>query len=202
MKFNYNIEERNSYSYPEYRELINSLLSQRKTTGTNHSDDLIKHTEMNVVRLNRLDKRATLREGLINTLANAPKQHWVIIAEAWCGDAAQSMPWINKMTEMNSNIKLSIILRDENTDIMDDFLTNNGRSIPKLIAHDGMGDILFDWGPRPNEIQEEFLRLKAQGIPYQDVSTVIHTLYAKNKGNAIQDEFNTVLKKLINQPVF
>ncbi len=202
MKFNHNIEDRNSYTYQEYRALINSLLLQNKTTGTNHSADMIKHTEMNVVRLNRLDKTAKLSDELTKALQTSPSQHWVIISEAWCGDAAQSMPWLNKMAETNPEIKLSILLRDENTDIIDDFLTNNGRSIPKLISLDAEGNILFDWGPRPTEIQDEYMRLKSEGLAYEDISTVIHTLYAKNKGIAIQEEFKLILGELKNQHAF
>lgn len=200
MKDTYNLEDRNRYSYAEYRALITQLLSENKTTGTNHSEDMIKHTTINVVRLNRLDKTAKINDELRETLTNAPSQHWVVLSEAWCGDAAQSMPWINKMSEINSDIKLSILLRDENIDMIDDFLTNNGRSIPKLIAFDKEGYILFDWGPRPTVIQDEFMQLKSEGLPYEEISTVIHTLYAKNKGIAIQDEFNVILGNLKYQP--
>ena len=202
MKFKYKIAERNTYTYPQYRELITHLLAQNKTTGSNHSPEFIKHTEMNVVRLNRLDKTAKLNEDLIHVLADQSDQHWVVISEAWCGDAAQSLPWIVKMAESNPSIKLSVILRDENTDIMDEFLTNNGRSIPKLIVMDSEQHVLFDWGPRPIEIQEEYLRLKAEGLPYEDISTVIHTMYAKNKGEAIQQEFIALLAALKKAPAF
>ena len=61
---------------------------------------------------------------------------WLVLTEAWCGDAAQSLPIINKMAEVSDNITLRLILRDENLDVMDQFLQNGrSRSIPKLICH-------------------------------------------------------------------
>ena len=193
MKFNFNIEGRNTYSYSEYRTLIDQVLEKSRTTGNNHSEAYINYTEMNVVRLNRVDKRGELNSELCELLNDLPPQKWILITEAWCGDAAQSLSWINKMAEINSNIDLNIILRDENLDIMDSFLTNNGRSIPKLIVVDENNEVLFDWGPRPEFIQVEYQKLREEGLAYDDISVVIHTMYAKDKGQTIQNEIQSLL---------
>ena len=42
-----------SISYAEYRNLIDSLLAEGKTTGENHSEAYLNYTRMNVQRMKR-----------------------------------------------------------------------------------------------------------------------------------------------------
>jgi hypothetical protein len=49
------------------------------------------------------------------------------IAEAWCGDVYRELPTAVRIAE-SAGIDLRIFLRDENPDIMDEFLSNNGKS--------------------------------------------------------------------------
>ena len=194
MKFNYNLEGRNSYTYKTYREYIDTLHAQDKTTGNDHSEAMLTYSNMNVTRMKRLDKTALIRQDLVQVIRALPLQKWLVLSEAWCGDAAQNIPWLNKMAVLNSGIQVQLILRDENADIMDDFLTNGGKSIPKLIALDKHDQVLFTWGPRPRLMQEKYLQMKKDGIEYAEVSKAIHSLYAQDKGNALQEEFYLILK--------
>ena len=148
------------YTYPQYRKLINDLLKEGKTTSNNHSESLIEYTKVNVQRMNRLDKTTDINEDLKREIADLEKKMiWVILAEAWCGDVAQNLPVIAKIADLSQNIDLKLILRDENLEVMDEYLTNGGRSIPKLIYLDsGTLEELGTWGPRPEEVQERFLK--------------------------------------------
>ena len=68
----------------------------------------------------------------------------------WCGDAAQILPVINKMAEVSDKIDLRIVLRDDNENLMNLFLTNGTKSIPKLIIIDkATNKVINDFGPRP-----------------------------------------------------
>ena len=58
---------------------------------------------------------------------------WLILTEAWCGDAAQNIPTIEKIARENDRIKTLYLLRDENLELMDKYLTGGARAIPKLI---------------------------------------------------------------------
>ncbi len=194
MKFKHNLEGRRTFNYIEYRNLIEGLLEKGKTTGENHSASFIQYTEMNEVRMNRHDKRGNITEELAKKLESLQPQKWVVIVEAWCGDAAQNLPWFYKMAKLNANIDLQIILRDENLDIMEDFLTNGGRSIPKMFAFDSENNLLFEWGPRPKKIQQYFLSLREQGMDHETISKELHTLYARDKGLAIQNDLLELLE--------
>jgi hypothetical protein len=58
------------------------------------------------------------------------------IAEAWCGDVYRELPTAVRIAEA-SGLDLRIFLRDENPDIMDEFLSNEGKSraIPVFVFY-------------------------------------------------------------------
>lgn len=127
-----------SYSYKEYRELIEELLNKEKTTGENHSEEMLHYSRMNLYRMDRLDKYAEMKPDLEQVLSNLKRKLiWLVLVEGWCGDVAQNLPIINKMAESTEKIEMKLILRDENLEVMDQFLTDGrSRSIPKLICID------------------------------------------------------------------
>jgi hypothetical protein len=150
-----------AYTYEAYRQLIDDLLLQKKATGDDHSEAMLHYTNMNIVRMNRLDKKVKLYEETIEFLNKLEdSQIWLVLTEGWCADAAQTIPVMHKMAEASEHIELKLILRDEHLDIMDQFLTNGGRSIPKLIVLNEDLEVLASWGPRPTEAQELLLQAK------------------------------------------
>lgn len=182
-----------AYSYSEYRDLIDRLLSEGKTTGENHSEAMLHFTKMNVHRMKRHDKHTDLNNKLVERIEEVDREWiWLVLTEAWCGDAAQSLPIINKMAEVNDNITIRFILRDENLDVMDQFLQNGrSRSIPKLLCIDADTlEVLCDWGPRPQIAQELYDTLRSDtDMMYQEVAERLHKWYADDKGEEIQQEF-------------
>ncbi len=139
-------------SYPEYRLLIDNLSTEGRSTGSEQSEDLTNYTILNQRRMKRLDKTLKISDESVSKIKDfAKKVSWLVLTESWCGDAAQTMPMMNKVAELNENITLRVILRDENLDIMHRFLTNNSMSIPKLVmVSDETGEVLGEWGSRPS----------------------------------------------------
>jgi len=182
----------NAYTYDEYRELINELLLKGRTTGENHSEAMIHYTNMNSHRMRRIDKRIELMDSLNERLDRVNRNMiWLVLTEAWCGDAAQNLPIIQKIAEHSPKIQTRYILRDENLEIMDLFLTNGrSRSIPKLICLDSQTlEILGHWGPRPAGADQLYNELSQQELPYQEVSEKLHKWYADDKTKSVQSEF-------------
>jgi hypothetical protein len=68
-------------------------------------------------------------------LPNGPRK-LLAIAEAWCGDVYRELPTAVRIAEA-AGIELRIFLRDENPDIMDEFLSNEGKSraIPVFVFY-------------------------------------------------------------------
>lgn len=188
----------NAYSYSAYRSMIDSLLAENKTTGDNHSEEYLHYSNLNVQRMSRLDRTSKLDKVLVEKIKQiSEKQTWLILTEAWCGDAAQNIPIIQKMSELNENIEVKLILRDENLEIMDAYLTNGGRSIPKVIAFNSeTQEELFTWGPRPQNAQGLYMDFKnnPNGRTYADFSIEMQKWYAKDRTKSLQGEFFELLK--------
>lgn len=188
-----------AYTYRDYREMIDRLLSENKTTGENHSEAMIHYTLMNAHRMRWLEKQIDLITELTEQLERLDRDMiWLVLTEAWCGDAAQIIPLFQKMAEVSGHIDLRLILRDENQEIMDDFLyKGKSRSIPVVIALDAQTlDVIGSWGPRPSEAQELFEELRSEiDIPYQQVAETLHKWYTANKTVSTQKEWTDLLSR-------
>lgn len=200
MKFPFDkkrIEE--GMSFQSYYNLTEKLVEEGKTTGPKQSDDLAHYTKLNLSRMKRLAKTASLSDLLIEKINHIKsKVYFLVISEAWCGDAAQNVPLIAKAAEFSSNIDLKIILRDDNLDIMDAYLTNGGRSIPKVIAIDAETlEVIAEWGPRPKGAQELMLELKSKEAAYPEISEALQRWYITDKTNSFQADFGQLIDAII-----
>ena len=188
-----------TYTYQAYKDLVKTLLLEGKSTGPNQSEDLTNYSLLNDKRMKRLDKTIKILDDTKQFLKTIKSpQTWLVLTEGWCGDAAQNLPVIHKMAEVNSNINLQLVLRDENLELMDLFLTNGGRSIPKLIALDEELNILYTWGPRPQTATNMVLDYKTKhGSLDAQFKQDLQIWYNKDKGESIQNDF----KELINNSI-
>lgn len=196
-----------AYSYETYRQLIDKKFAAHQTTGTDHSLSMLNYTSLNLARMRRLDKKSRLTEATLAVLKNIKHPTtWLVITEGWCGDAAQIVPTLSHMALENEQITLRFILRDENLPVIDAFLTNNARSIPKvIILNTNTLEVLGSWGPRPAEVQEMVINAKKKVSTIADsevrqqineeTSKQLHLWYAKDKTKAIQEEFSFLLSK-------
>jgi Thioredoxin len=182
-----------SLSYKDYRNIIDALLSEGKTTGNNQDGTMIDYTRLNVSRMNRIYKTTVINEELKGLIKN--KMYWVLISEGWCGDAANSVPVIAKMSELSDRVKLHIIIRDENPDVMNEYLTNGAKSIPILIVLDEHYNELFVWGPRPSDLQKEVLEFKKRGsFEIEELKRNVQMWYLNDKTISIQNEILELFK--------
>jgi len=188
-------------SYPEYYDHVTDLVANGTTSGHEQSASLIGYTSLNLKRMTRLDKTFRISEALAQDLeAMQEKQHWWVITEAWCGDSAQNLSTIAGIAQASKGkIELTIVFRDDNPELMDAYLTNGSRSIPKLVAFNENGEELFTWGPRPAAARELLLQWKKdpQGRSWEDFEMELHTWYAKDKTKSLQGEFHELFSKLV-----
>lgn len=187
-----------SIDYASYQLIIEGLLSRNMTTGHNHSVAFITYTKMNMRRMRRLDKQVVCRQELIDAVQSAGSQRWLVITEGWCGDAAQNIPALVKAASYNPSIEIRFVLRDENPELMGQYLTDGGRGIPILIASDEEGKELFHWGPRPFDAQKMVMdnkhAPKEKQMGYEILSEKLHTWYHQNKTEQLQSEITALLR--------
>jgi len=182
----------NSFSYQEYRNLIAKLANEGATTGEIQTETNIGFTKLNDARMHRLDKTIQINEEVQKVLENTTKSYiWLVIAESWCGDAAQILPIINKMAQITSKIELRIVLRDQNDDLMLHFLTNGTKSIPKLLLLDAKtNEVLNNFGPRPIGAKEVIENYKNKhGIVDETAKIELQKWYLTDKGISTQKKF-------------
>ncbi len=186
----------NGYSYADYSTLMDTLVAEGKTTGPKQTPALVEFTKLNAHRMNRIVKHTPLLPETVAAMAAMPRhQTWVVLTESWCGDASASVPVLHLMAESGSKVDLRLILRDEHPDIMDAYLTNGARSIPKLIAFDTeTWQELFTWGPRPAEAETLRLQIKDTGLDYMAINERIQLWYARDRSVSVQKELVALLQ--------
>jgi hypothetical protein len=186
-----------SMTYAEYIKLIDDLLLDGKTTGPNQSEAMFNYGKLNRKRMHRLEKTIVLSDSVKEKASSVGrKMIWLIITEGWCGDAAQNIPTIEKIAAESENIETRYVLRDENLELMDRYLTHNARSIPKLVALDAETlEELGTWGPRPLVAMNYFFEMKKNGLEKPQMMENIQRWYLQDKEQSLQKEFETLLEE-------
>ncbi len=196
-----NGSQEDAMTFAEYLDFTRQLVAEKRTSGPNQSELLVNFTKLNLRRMDRILKTLAINhEGLIEAIESISAQkRWMVLSEPWCGDAAQNVPLIHMLAERNPNIDLKIILRDEHLDIMDEFLTNGGRGIPKLMALNDKNEVEFTWGPRPAQAQQMVEEYKALAEPkpeYLKFAEKVQKWYAVDKGKMFQEEFAALISEV------
>ena len=185
-----------SYTYEEYKKLVSDLLAEDKSTGHEQSEALTNYSMLNDRRMKRLDKTLKIDKDIADKFAHIKTNvTWLVLTEGWCGDAAHALPVLHKLAEMNDGIDLKIVLRDDHDDLMNNFLTNNGKAIPKLIIFDNeKNEVVNSWGPRPSIATQMVNDYKAQnGSLDPQFKQDLQLWYNKDKGANIARDILEIL---------
>lgn len=180
-------------TYIEYFHSIEDLVSSQSTSGHEVTTERVEYTKLNLHRMKRLnDAKFENSSILLTTPISA-----AIITEAWCGDSAQNIPWLEHFfNNCSPKITSKYFYRDEHPELMNQFLTNGSRSIPKCIFYNEQtGEVLGTWGPRPEEIKNWLSKLRAENpdMPKHDWEIELHKYYTKNNGAAIISDLNEII---------
>jgi len=189
------------FTYESYLKHFEEWVEHGKTSSNNASKALIEFTKLNLARTQRIHKTIVIDPELKKSVESLQHNYtWMVITEAWCGDSAQNLPAIAEIAKLNPDkIKLYILLRDENPKMMDNYLTNGARAIPKLIAvNETLGKEAFIWGPRPAHARELLTAWKKnpEGKTWDEFEKKLHGWYAKDKSTSIQGEFIHIFSRL------
>lgn len=181
-------------SYAQYRADVEELVANNSTSGNEKTEALIDYTMLNDRRMRRWDKTIKISEDVKAKVATYKKNvTWLVLTESWCGDAAHVIPVINKIAELSDNIDLLLVYRDENEDLMNQFLTNGGKSIPKLTMIDNDSeDVIGTFGPRPSQATQLVSDYKDKhGLLTPEFKEELQHWYNSDKGkNSVEDLLN------------
>lgn len=182
--------------FEAYLKYFEQVLLDPANYPAYQNEEYYNYTKLNWSRTNRWLKKFEPSEEVQNFISsiNIP-QKWIIITEPWCGDAAHSVPQLYNIAKLNPLISIDVQLRDSEPFLIDNYLTNGGKSIPKLIIRDENDNDKAVWGPRPALLQEVFLNLKAEGKDMSEIKEVVQKWYNVDKGVEIQKDIVNLLSK-------
>lgn len=195
------IFEEQGMDYSTYRQLVDKLLIEGHTTGEDSSEAMLHYSKMNVQRMSRVDKTASLNAELSSAIELLKGDYkLLVITEGWCGDAAQIVPVFNKIAlAAPDKFELKFVLRDKNLALIDAHLTNGGRAIPVVLILDETGkNVLESWAPRPQVLQTLLKEWKKETTDMLLIAEKLHGWYAKDKTQTTQAELSGLLKRLEN----
>lgn len=188
-----------SISWEDYFQLTEKIVAKEISAPIYEDEKMWQYTQANLLRMQNVLKNITINSKLYNELT-AVKQsyYWVLITEPWCGDASQIVPAIHTLANCTDKINLRIVLRDSADDLMNLYLTNGGKAIPKLICvNEKMEEELFVWGPRPVALQEIVTANKDRtDISFGEKVRMIHAWYEADISQTLQKEFIDLIKIL------
>lgn len=191
------IEPKHTFSYSEYFSLTEQTANGDLSLIHSLPPEKIEAVKMNVQRMKRIYNTFQPSQQLSELIQKIPgKMEWIIIAEPWCGDGAQNIPVLAKIVAASNKIDLKIILRDENPGIMEAFLTDGKKAIPKLICIDQhQHKLLGTWGARPIKMQQLFVDCKNNNArSHEECLKELHLSYAKDRGESLQQEVIQLLE--------
>ncbi|MGG3892224.1 thioredoxin family protein [Metabacillus fastidiosus] len=132
-------------------------------------DQYIEKMSVNKDEMLSIYERFHLNEDDITFLERIQEKNLkvIVLSEDWCGDALVNNPILLKIAEA-ANIDVRFLLRDENLELMDQYLTNGtSRAIPIYIFIDQDGNEKAVWGPRSQKLQKLVEKERAQ-LPAND----------------------------------
>ncbi|RSK29157.1 thioredoxin family protein [Bacillus sp. HMF5848] len=144
--------------------------------------EYIQSMDMNQENLLRIYNEFAPSREAIHFLQSLQNKNWraVILTADWCGDAMLNIPIFMRLAN-EGLIDTRFLIRDDNLELMDQFLTNGGRSIPLMIILDRDGNFITRWGPRSPLGQDIVMSMK------------------KNMPNPEDEQFETARKEFIKK---
>lgn len=176
-------------TFEAYLKYTESIIDKTKIPELYNDPIYYDYTKLNGSRMKRWLKVYTPSEHHQNQISKIETpQQWIVITEPWCGDAAHIVPIIYLLSKENENIHLDIQLRDEEPFLIDNYLTNGGKSIPKLIIRNQQNEDIAVWGPRPKGASILFQELKNNNASFDEIKIALQEWYNNDKGQQISNE--------------
>lgn len=130
----------------------------------------------------------------------------LIIAQEFCGHCMLDVPIMFRLAE-ETNMPVSLFVRDDNLELMDQYLTNEKRVIPIFVFINDAGEEVAKWGPLAPEVKKLMDELKADMPPKDDPKfETAFQAFIEKVGNIFKYEekywnyvYEDILKKLLSK---
>ncbi len=143
-----------SYTLESYQEFIDSIVN--KSNKHAYEEKMVPYIENNVNLDTYIQENITLNKKFFNAILKTKIKTMGLITEPWCLDACIILPILRAISIINSEISIKLYCRDQNEDLMNQFLTNGSKSIPIVFGLDNNENQIFRWGPRSIKASKAF----------------------------------------------
>lgn len=194
---NYKAYADNAVEYNAYMDAFEKAVEVNSVLPEAEQIPKFQYYTLNLQRARRIYKTYKLTDDIVAALKALEKPvHWLIITEPWCGDSSQILSVLQRIAEESAGkLQLHLLYRDQNPELIDQFLTNGSRSIPKLVQLNDRFELTGEWGARPAEAQALVNKLKAEGMAHDEFIVHLHKWYAADKAQALSKEMAKLLGK-------
>lgn len=133
---------------------MSNLVDERFHTGMTYEqykDQMTRNRE----RFDENEAAAPVGTAEVEAINALPKRlNVLVLAEDWCGDVIQNLPILGRLAAETGKLTLRVFLRDQNLDLMEQFLNNGHRSIPVFAFFDDEFNELGRFIERPASVTE------------------------------------------------
>jgi thioredoxin family protein len=182
-------------NFQSYQQLFQDTINSPSPAAPYDKPAYLHYARLNWSRMNRWLKQAIISDRLSEQVMKIKEpQQWIVITEPWCGDAAHSVPLLHRISLLNPMISVDYQLRDSEPYLINSYLTNGSKSIPKLIVRSAQGTDLLTWGPRPAKCQVLFEKLQSTKADFDTVAAEIQKWYNAFASTELQDELTDLFR--------
>ena len=111
-------------------------------------DEFVESSKENTDRIRAFYDEFDLDEDNLAFFNSRTPLQVLAIAEDWCPDVVQNLGLLARIADDVPGMELSIVRRDDNPELMDQFLTNDKRRIPVFVFFDMTFRELARWTGR------------------------------------------------------
>lgn len=137
-----------------------------------------------------IHRRATVADEIAAGVGG--RYRLLVLAEDWCGDAVNTVPWLARLAESTDALELRLLRRDEHPELMASHKTGESLSIPVVMVLNEEYEEVGWWGPRPRELQRWVLEEGLQ-LSKEERYKRIRRWYARDRGRTTVDELLALL---------
>lgn len=119
----------------------------------------------------------------------------LVVAEDWCGDSVNTIPYLARLVEAVEGLEMRIIDSDVGAGVMRQRPTPDGRpATPTVIALDSDYNEIGSWVERPSSLQEWFLDNEDE-LPRNELYGRKYAWYAEDAGSETVSDITALLER-------
>jgi len=111
-------------------------------------EEFVASSKKNVDRMRAFFDEFDVDDDTAAFFNNRSPMQILVIAEDWCPDVVQNLAMLARICEDVPGLELSIVRRDANSELMDEFLSDGKRRIPAIAFFDTTFTEITRWAGR------------------------------------------------------